>query len=43
MSELSKSEDQRITKTKDEQIKQIDISISNRIRISPEKLSMKII
>lgn len=26
MSELSKSEDQRITKTKDEQIKQIDIS-----------------
>ncbi|MDU3536782.1 MAG: hypothetical protein E7F63_01690, partial [Staphylococcus aureus] len=24
MSELSKSEDQRITKTKDEQIKQID-------------------
>ncbi|WFO07800.1 ParB/RepB/Spo0J family partition protein [Staphylococcus aureus] len=37
MSELSKSEDQRITKTKDEQIKQIDISDINPNPYQPRK------
>ncbi|CZE40644.1 ParB family partitioning protein [Staphylococcus aureus] len=37
MSELSKSEDQRITKTKDEQIKQIDISDIKRNPYQPRK------
>ncbi|HCY5991532.1 TPA: ParB/RepB/Spo0J family partition protein [Staphylococcus aureus] len=37
MSELSKSEDQRITKTKDEQIKQIDISYIKPNPYQPRK------
>ncbi|CAA3970755.1 ParB family partitioning protein [Staphylococcus aureus] len=37
MSELSKSEDQRITKTKDEQIKQIDISDTKPNPYQPRK------
>lgn len=37
MSELSKSEDQRITKTKDEQIKQIDISDIKPNPYQPQK------
>ncbi len=39
MSELSKSEDQRITKTKDEQIKQIDISDIKPNPYQPQRLS----